>query len=90
MEKNETPKTTTIKIKSETLSLLRAFQIHPRETHEQIILRLLDDFTKKVRCPRCSGTQVYPLGKKGGAMYEYFCEVCDLGFNPPEEKVKGK
>jgi len=36
----EEGKVTSIRVREETIKLLRAFQKHPRETNEEIIIRL--------------------------------------------------
>lgn len=38
---------TTIRARQSTVEELRNFEIHPRETNEEIILRLIDEVKKK-------------------------------------------
>ena len=35
-------KVTSVKVKRSTLEALRQYEIHPRETHEEIIIRLIE------------------------------------------------
>lgn len=38
--------TTTMNIKRSTLKRLRKYEIHPRQTHEEIIVKLLEEVKK--------------------------------------------
>lgn len=41
---------TTIRISKEALMILRKFEIHPRESNEQLIIRLLQKVRGKQKC----------------------------------------